>query len=662
MVNGSAGVTIGSRMMTASELAEDVRSELESGRAASDRSDWHAAYDVYRPHLPVLEAGDLERFAEACWWTGRLDECIAARESAFRSYVKEANARRAGLVALDLARDHGASGAGATAQGWFAQAKRLLGDDEDCVEHGFLLRSYADSALRNGEFDQAIELGQRVTEYGSRFGTRDLVTLGVHEQGRALVARGDVEDGLSLLDEAMVSAVSGELAPFWTGAVYCNLINACRDLADYRRAGEWTKVAERWCEQQSIAGFPGICRVRRGEILRIRGAWAQAEREMRQACEELSRHYVVYAGAAFYEIGEIRLRMGDLEAAEEALEQAHQLGEDPQPALALLQLARGDVMGAAGAIRNALTDETRPPLGRARLLPAATEILLAAQDIEAAETVATELAETAATYGSDALQAAACTAKGSVAFARGDAASAQATLRGAVSGWQAIDAPYETARARLVLADVCDSLGDTLTADLERDAARRTFEELGAALPVGVGGVAGPVPVDVVRTFVFTDIERSTELVSVLGDVAWAGVRRWHDRLVRELASSQDGEIVKDVGDGFFLAFPSAGAATRWAVSLQRALEEHRSTQGFAPTVRVGIHAGAAIEESGDYSGQGVNIAARIAAATAGGEITASLSTLVAEQLDVPVSDPRKVELRGIPEAVELVSIDWKGR
>src|SRR5206468_11378949 len=138
---------------------------------------------------------------------------------------------------------------------------------------------------------------------------------------------GATSDGIALMEEASISAVNGELSPFITGVTTCRMIAACRDLTDYRRASEWTEATEQWCEQQSVSGFPGVCRVHRAEIVALSGAWERAEQELRQSTQELAAYNAVPPMAdGFYAIGEIRLRMGDLSGAEEALRQAHALG------------------------------------------------------------------------------------------------------------------------------------------------------------------------------------------------------------------------------------------------------------------------------------------------------------------------------------------------
>lgn len=288
--------------------------------------------------------------------------------------------------------------------GWLRRAERLLETEQESSEHGMLLITQALFALLSGKLDQADQLTSRALDIGTRFGNRDLQAFALLFKGNILVSRGDVEGGLELLDEATVAAISGELNPFTAGVVYCVAISKSTELADYDRAGQWTEASTRWCERQTISGFPGICRVHRAEIMRLRGAWAEAEQEARRALSELRDFNVDFAAAGFYEVGEIRLRMGDLEGANEAFRQAHELGHEPQPGLALLRLAEGKPAAALSSISRAL-DDRADNLQRARLLPALVEIALAAGEPARARAAANELGSIVDIYDSDALKA-----------------------------------------------------------------------------------------------------------------------------------------------------------------------------------------------------------------------------------------------------------------
>jgi class 3 adenylate cyclase len=642
---------------------------IAAARQALDRHAWHEAFDLLRraDGERELSAEELELLGGAAWWAGDSEACVSARERAYAAYLEAGQRPRAAMVALLLVRDHGNRLAGAQAAGWLRRAERLLENESDGVALGYLEMMRARAAHNEGRFDEAVELGERAVDIGARFGDRDLQAVALMYQGMATVGRGDVDDGLALLDEATVAAVSGELSPNVTGMVYCNMISTCQELAEYRRAGEWTDAAKRWCDRQAISGFPGLCRVHRAEIIRLRGAWAEAEQEARRACTELMDHGLpAFAGDGFNEVGMIRMRMGDLAAAEEAFVQANELGRDPEPGLALLRLAQGKVDAAAVLIRRSL-EETTEPLQRAHRLPAQVEIAVAGSDLETAERAAGELHEIAERYGSEALQAAAAGARARLLLERDQADAAVQLARRSSQLWRKIDAPYEAALARVSLGLAYRSRGDEDAGVLELQAARSALEKLGAVLDarrvtelLGEEVAAPAAGRRVARTFMFTDIVRSTNLVEAIGDEAWEDLVTWHDRTLRALFSRHGGEEVDHAGDGFFVAFDDARSALETGVAIQRSLVEHRRTHGFAPPVRIGVHLAEATERGGDYGGRGVHEAARIGALSEGGEILASEETIAAADGSWRTSDAREVVLKGISRPVQVAAIDWR--
>ena len=322
-------------------------------------------------------------------------------------------------------------------------------------------------------------------EAGRRFDDPTLVALGVLAEGRLLIAQGEVERGMALLDEAMVAATSDELDPAWAGNIYCNLILACWQLADWRRAGEWTEVTAHWCEAMPGAGpFMGICRVHRAQVLEARGEWRDAEVEARRVLDELAGFMPSMVGEAHYALGDLRRQRGELAEAEESYRAAHRFGRDPYPGLALLRLAQGRRQTAVSSIARALEAAAEEPLSRARLLPAAVEIVLAADDVPRARRGADELAAIAARYGTLGLKAHADAACGAVLLAEGDAAGAVARLEDAVHAFHELRMPYHAARARLLLADAHRALGHAEDATLEEQAGWAELERLGAGPPV----------------------------------------------------------------------------------------------------------------------------------------------------------------------------------
>jgi len=455
----------------------------DAGRSAFARHAWREAFETLSnaQAQQALAVEDDERLAESAWWIGRVDDCIAARERAYVAYMDQRKPRPAAAVAVRLAEDFFRRQAKSLGNGWLKRAERLLQDVPECHEHGALLRLHAMLAFDGeGDVDKALGLARRTADLATRFRDRDLQALAMHDVGRMLVSKGELAEGMALIDEAMAAAVGGELGPEVTGRIYCNMMGMCEKLADYQRAAEWSEAARRWCEQHTESGFPGICRVHRAELMRLRGAWSDAETEALRAAQELRGFYNIAAGEAFYEIGEIRLRMGDLKRAEEVLRQAHELGREPVPGLALLRLAEGKIDAAKVLIERAVADRPEGSLDRARLLPARVQIALAAGDVDVARGSAAELEAIAREYSSTAWHASAAQARGAVQLAEGAADAAVPNLRRACKLWQEVQLPYETASARLLLSGAFRATGCPDDAELELQAATSAFKSLGA--------------------------------------------------------------------------------------------------------------------------------------------------------------------------------------
>lgn len=635
---------------------------VERGREAAARGSWREAYDLLSALEPAeLSPADLELIAEATSWTGPTERCIDASERAFNGYLSSDDRPSAARIALRLARGYHLLSAGSVAAGWVKRAERLLEEEAECVEHGQLARLRGVAANARGDVAAAHEELRRALEIARRFGDRDLEALTLHNQGSVLIGAGEVEEGWALIDESAAAAAAGDLRPTATGSVYCWTITTCRDLQEVRRAGEWTARFEQWCERTSLpGGWRGDCRVHHAEVLKLHGRWSEAEAEAEVAREDfLAFNMRGEAGNATYELGEIQLRRGDLTGAAASFRSAIEAGREPQPGLALLRLAEGKPAVGLSELKSALADVSDDRMERARLLPAFVELAVAAEQIEIARDGAAELDELATLYRSDALTATACWARGLVALADADPAAAVAPLRKAVRRWHAVEAPFEAARARTLLGEAYQATNEDETAVIELEAAHAIFARLGAV--AGARRAAELMQRKRVETvsgaFVFSDICGSTNLVEAIGDSAWLDVVEWHDRTLRTIFREHRGDEVDHAGDGFFVAFEDPAAAVACAVAIQRALAEHRRNHAFAPPVRIGVHAADAIRAGGGFLGKGVHTAARVGAVAEANEILASRET--AEAARVTFTKPRLVELKGISEPVEIVSVDW---
>jgi len=459
--------------------------ELERGHEAFEKRAWLDAYTALSSAdgAAPLSAGDLELLATAASLVGRMDEYLAVLERAHLAHIdagdRLAAAQNAGWIGMTLA----IRGEIGPAGGWFGRAQRLVErEGRDCVERGWLLIPLAFQREGARDWEGAYEAALAAAEFADRFGDPDLAAIALHLQGTIRIKQGSIDEGLGLLDEAMVGITADSVSPIVTGIVYCGVIAGCEEAFELRRAREWTSALTRWCEgQPQLVAFTGRCLAHRAGIMQLKGEWRDALDEARLArerCEEAMNRAAT--GQALYQQGELHRLQGDFDAAEAAYREASGFGREPQPGLALLRLAQGDREAAAGMTRRAV-GEAVEPLARAVLLPAHAEIMIAVDDLGEARRAADELAEIAAAGKRAMLEAIAARVLGSVELAEGDAQGALAALRRASRQWQELDAPYEVARVRVLVGLACRALGDDDVATMELGAARAVFEQLAAA-------------------------------------------------------------------------------------------------------------------------------------------------------------------------------------
>ena len=568
------------------------------------RGEWQQAYDLLTEadaHSP-LTAPDLACLADMAYAAGHFDVTIATWERAYAQGMaagdRLAAAGAAVKVALHLLLDTALM---APVRGWARRVEQLLAGQSETPVHAWLavVRNY--ERLLSGDFHEARVWARRAIDTGTRCAPA-AAAIGRVAEARSLILEGDVAQGLGLLDEAGTAAVSGELDPVSTGIVYCEVVCGLQALAQYDLAEQWTEAMERWRQGQPVGSIHGRCRLHRAEILRLRGSWGEAEKEALLACEELRPYLRREFGWPLTELGRIRLRRGDIPGAAQAFLAAHESGWDPQPGLALVHLARGDVALAAASIRDALErpgnvpSKEVPPnteLRRAPLLEAQVEIEIAAGNLDAARAAADELSRVATRFQSKALDAGATHARGSVRLAAGDAAGARSDFAAAARLWDEVGAPYETALARRGLGDAYRADGREAQAVLEHGAARSVLDQIGAGggdLPLrvpsarsGTGDRAGPANVfrregdvwSVVfedRTARLRDLKGLHYLARLLADPG----REFH---VVDLVTVERGESAMLLGGdaGELLDAPAKQAYRRRLAEIDEDLEEARA-------------------------------------------------------------------------------------
>ena len=458
---------------------------LERGQESFRTKAWGTAYsqlsaaDTASP----LDPEELAVLAQSALLIGKEAEGAEYLTRAHQGFLSQCDTASAVRCAFWLGFTALLNGEVAKAGGWLSRATRLLDGCPDCVERGYLLVPAAYKAFRAGDCTAAHAGFVQAAAIGKQFGDKDLETLALQGQGRSLIRTGKIPEGLALLDEAMVAVTAGEVSALNAGGVYCSVLDACGEIFDLQRAREWTSALEQWCASQpDIVPYRGHCLVRRAELLQLHGDWTEALDEAQRAVALLS-HPVPkpFVGSAAYQVGEIFRLRGRFAEAEVAYQQAGQWQSSPGPGSALLKLAQGQLDAAKAAIRRMSANDlaTGP---RAKILDASVDIELATGDVTSARVAASELTEIATQYGIPYLNALSSRATGAVLLADGDAQTALEELRQSWTIWCELEAPYEAARTRVLIAQACRTLGDEEMATVELATARQTFEKIGAAV------------------------------------------------------------------------------------------------------------------------------------------------------------------------------------
>ena len=452
---------------------------LLEARAAFARADWQAAKDLYErvlAHDPE-DPDALDGLGQSSWWLGDKQAGVELRAKAFAAYQRRGDRARAGFIAAYLAGEYRIAGNTSLAQGWVGRAQRLLDGLDESAAHGWLEIELSKRAAEPAEEERH---GQHAVELARRIGDSDLEAAALSHVGLARVAQGRVEDGMSVLDEAMAVAVAGEAEdPLAIGEACCITLVACEQLADVRRARDFGRTVSDFTRRRNYLPLASWCRAIYAHFLMASGRWADAEREFVAALNEFRRLAETDPVSALAGFAELRVRQGRLEEAAQLL-----AGSEDRPGAAVamvgLHLARGEVELASQRLEQRLEAAGEGDAYRAPLFALQAEVELARGRPDEARAAANALERLANKLDRDDLLATAVLQRAQVArLAAGQEPDASA-LEQAAETFARLELPLEEGETRVELARSLAGHRPELAIESAR-AGLAIFERLGAA-------------------------------------------------------------------------------------------------------------------------------------------------------------------------------------
>ena len=449
---------------------------IEAGWQHFAEADWSAARAAFSAAVEEAPGNPdaLDGLGQSLWWLGERTAAIDRRREAYAAYQRRGDSRRAGGLATYLAGEHRIDGQEAAAAGWLARARRLLADEETAPELGWLA---IEEAKRAGDSIAAEGHSRAALEIAHRLSNPDIECMALAQLGRAVVSQGRVEEGVSLLDEAMTVALGGETNdPLACGDACCTTLVVCDRLADLDRAAQWCEAVIEFTERRRFVPLQSWCRGIYAAVLVRAGDWDRAETVLAEALRgRADRRRGGGAALPLAVLADLRLRQGRSEEAESLLN-----GLEDAPA-ALAPLVHLHLQLGKPVLAEALLERAADGGGadEGDLLLLRATVALAAADLDAAASAAERLREFAELVDRKDLDADAALLAGRVAAANGSDGPAAEELENAITCFAALGFPLEEARARLALAGVQTKVGSPLALSSARTA-RDAFERLGA--------------------------------------------------------------------------------------------------------------------------------------------------------------------------------------
>jgi len=456
------------------DAAEDAAvpdaDSLVEARAAVERMDWIAACEAYAAAdaRAALAAEEVEQWGRAAICAGLGPDVVAALERVVAERDAAGDAQGAARATLLLVQIRIDRRQGVMANGLLQRASRYLEGRAVSAEGGHYAWMASRLALGSGDAARALAMADEACSVGRALHDRDVECLGLVYRGHALIAQGQMLDGLAQHEEAAAVIRLGSVQSWVAGWALCSIVYAARYRGDWLRASQYAEAFVEWSRASRMPAFPGTCQLHRAAVLGVQGNLERAANEVRSAADLLARVAPWAEGDAYCVLGDIQLGMADFAAAEASFRQAHALGWDPQPGLARLHLLTGRPELAQRGLERALEEgDWSLRERRGQLLCLLVHAAVAAGDVERGREALRTLASDPQMLANEALQAMHCAAEAELALADGEPARAARLLRQALRHWREVGSPACEAETRLRLAECLLHDGDAAGSDLE---------------------------------------------------------------------------------------------------------------------------------------------------------------------------------------------------
>ncbi len=440
--------------------------------------DWPGARALFEA-IPAdrLTPEDIDLWALAVECGGRPALALPLLARAVAAHEAAGTPLGAARAAVTLAKIELERSASAVAGGWLDRAESLLGGANDPGVRAYLLWMRSRLATFGGDADAALDLASEAVTLAERSGNRGLRALTLAYKGFYNLSLGHVGEGAAQQNHAAAIALSGEIDPVTGSLVYCNILWSARAFADWERAWQWSQGFETWCEA-SFAAPPGACDLHRAEILGARETLPEALERIERALDKLVDEEAWCIGEGLRVRGDIRVMMGELDAARADHAAAYAVGWDAEPGNAVLLFEAGETDAALAALDRALAGRSWFHLQRrGYLLVNKARIAALGGRPEVASALLAEIEASPGRWPQPAIQALLDETRAALSP---DPAEARRLLLLARQLWTAAGLDYHAARVRLMLARDHLAAGDAAGAVTELAAARLTTARDGA--------------------------------------------------------------------------------------------------------------------------------------------------------------------------------------